>query len=49
MNYFINTINYNKNKNIYNTNDTIFHINTFNYNKNNTFLNTNNSFRNLRL
>jgi hypothetical protein len=33
--FIINTFNYNKNNNIYNTNDNIFKINTFNNNKNN--------------
>jgi hypothetical protein len=32
---FINNINYNKNTNIYNTNDKNFNIHTINYNKNN--------------
>ena len=31
----MNNINYNKNYNIYNTNNNIFNINTINYNKNN--------------
>jgi hypothetical protein len=31
--FYINTFNYSKNNNIYNTNKTIFNFNTFNYNK----------------
>jgi hypothetical protein len=33
--FYINTINYMKNNNIYNTNNTIFYINIFNYSNNN--------------
>ena len=33
--------NYNKNNNIYTTNNTFFNINTFNYNKNNSIFNIN--------
>jgi len=49
INYFINTIfninifTYNKNNNIFNTNNNIFNINNFNYNKNNNIHNTNNN------
>jgi hypothetical protein len=39
---FFKFINYNKNNNIYSTNNTTFNINTFNYNKNNNIYNTNN-------
>jgi uncharacterized protein YccT (UPF0319 family) len=31
--FYINTFNYSKNNNIYNTNKIIFNFNTFNYNK----------------
>jgi len=39
----MNTINYSKNNNIYNMNNTIFYINMFNYSKNNIIFNTNNN------
>jgi len=39
--FYINTLNYNKNNNIYNTNNTIFNLNTLNYKKkNNNIYNT---------
>ena len=38
----MNTLKYNKNNNIYNTNNNIFYMNTLNYNKNNNIYNTNN-------
>jgi hypothetical protein len=43
---YINALNYNKNINIYNTNNSIFNINTFNYNKNNNIYGTNNNNNN---
>jgi hypothetical protein len=39
----MNTLNYKKNNNIYNTNYNIFYINTYNYNNNNNIYNTNNN------
>jgi hypothetical protein len=36
-------MNYNKNINIYNTNDNIFNIHTINYNKNSNIYNINNA------
>ena len=39
--------NYNKNNNIYTTNNTFFNINTFNYNKNNIIYSTNNTIFNI--
>jgi len=38
----MNTLNYKKNNNIYNTNNYIFKMNTLNYKKNNNIYNTNN-------
>ena len=44
--FYINTFNYSKNNNIYNTNKTIFNFNTFNYNKKNIY-NINNNICNI--
>jgi len=40
--FYINTLNYNENYNIYNTNNNNFDMNTLNYKKNNNIYNTNN-------
>jgi len=43
---YINALNYNRNININNTNNSILNINTFNYNKNNNIYGTNNKNNN---
>jgi len=37
--FYINTLSYNKNNNIYNTNNNIFDMNTLNYKRNNNIYN----------
>jgi len=38
--FYINTLSYNKNNNIYNINNTIFYLNTLNYKRKNNIYNT---------
>ena len=47
MTFYINTLNYNKNNNIHNTNNTICNINNFNFTKNNNIQNTKNTIFNI--